>query len=1052
MTQLEIQVSIGRGLLALDDLHITAGPCPQTDFCSWEPDSPCAVNQDPGNVVPWTRSEGTKVGIPDHTHDNFQGSFLYVNTTALNSHHPMARAFLPRRDPTEAACVTFWWRAHGAPSQLNVYRFTKETALRDPLVPLRTNSGGEWWNARTITVTSATEWNLVFEVVAPAGEKRQSGVMVDDVEFTDGQCPPYNLCTFENECLPWQVLIRGDRGTKFRVQRAGSFQKLLKDHSTATSDGFYLLYRNSGVKGNRTSLVLREPSRFACVSLWYFLPSLSDGVSLLLQSESVPPGKDAWKEKQFHLSFEAKGAPIEAISGSNQQGFVAIDDILVSEDECPGTVNLPHFKCHDGKTVPVDRVCDFVPDCKDKADEEKCGHCDFRKDACGWNLDGVHNRGSASWQLVPIALVPRAPPIGIKGERDGNYLLFYANRTSSMKSSRALIQSPKIRNTNKLCTLKFWFNYAGNGDSIYVDLNMTVGGYAVPVWALRSFGRMPEEGVWNEAVVQVGRYATEISFHFSANQFSQGKAMFAVGAIEYSGCALPTKGPECTTSQFRCANGVCVGLDNRCNYADDCGDNSDEEGCGDYRLGCNFESSFCDWTPLAPPGSLASPWELSRPSSSLLTGPTRDHTTGTPNGQFIVVRPTFFGTNAATIVGPTLDHRTPCSMTFFYTAQGESMPELSVSVRTSKDGPWKSMWELVMPSQFHHFVPAHVKLMKSEPFQVAFIGKYRKHGNAGGYIAIDDVTFSSTCTPYQGELPGVSPSQPPQTESPMQPSPPPTMSPMPPPPPPFACGDNEFQCGNSEQCISLTKVCDFKDDCSNSADEANCGACEFTRDLCGLENENPNARFGWTWKAAQDAIHNHDFPVTDSRDNEHGSYATYSLLNSDVPAGSGRNSMITPKLGPIAHSCVVSFYVGTGNTTSFVIFGVLPPSVDDPSSRDAVILATVYASRSQDKWTYVSTKTGNWAAGARFFYLAEAVGVSVDRPQYINCHPDSHINGSKANQLVSCNFSRPQDCGWFPERLASDIDWVIQADGAALPSHTWQPSKSASGTGVFQSY
>ncbi|XP_050040780.2 apical endosomal glycoprotein-like [Dermacentor andersoni] len=388
-------------------------------------------------------------------------------------------------------------------------------------------------------------------------------------------------------------------------------------------------------------------------------------------------------------------------------------------------------------------------------------------------------------------------------------------------------------------------------------------------------------------------------------------------------------------------------------------------------------------------------------------------------------------------------------MTFFYTAQGTSLPEFSVSVRTSKIGPWKSVWRSVDPSQFFHFTPAHVQLMQPKPFQVAFIGNYRKPGNAG-YIAIDDVTFSTTCTAYQGELPGApTPSQPPQTVSSMPPSPPPTMSPTPPPPPPFACGDNEYQCGNSEQCISLTKVCDFKDDCSNSADEANCGACEITRDLCGLENENPNARFGWTWKAAQDAIHNHNFPVTDSRDNEHGSYATYSLLNSDVPVGSGRNSMITPRLGPIAHSCVVSFYVGTGNTTSFVIFGVLPPSVNDPSSRDAVILATVYASRSQDKWTYVSAKTGNWAAGARFFYLAEAVGVSVDRPQYINCHPDSHIDGSKANQLVSCNFSRPQDCGWFPERLASDIDWVIQADGAALPSHTWQPSKSSSGTGSY---
>ncbi|KAL1463961.1 hypothetical protein MTO96_043100, partial [Rhipicephalus appendiculatus] len=328
---------------------------------------------------------------------------------------------------------------------------------------LRTRSEGDWWNARTVTVTCATQWNLVFEVVAPAGTKHPSGVMVDDVEFTD------DLCTFEDECLPWKVpTIEGD-DTQFEVERAGSFKELPKDHSAATEDGYYLLYRSSGVKGNSTALRLREPSRYACSSLWYFLAPMSDRVSLLLQSESVKSKKKAWQKKQFRLSREAGNATIKVISGSNQQSFVALDDILLSEEDCPEERELPtpDFECGDGKTVPFESVCDFVHDCKDGSDEGKCGDCDFKSDSCGWNLDDVRNRATTSWHVVPIGSVPRSPPTGFKGQRDGG--------------------------------------------RIDVDLYMTTGGYAIIVWSLRSVQGMPKEDVWNQVVVDVGRYAAEIS-------------------------------------------------------------------------------------------------------------------------------------------------------------------------------------------------------------------------------------------------------------------------------------------------------------------------------------------------------------------------------------------------------------------------------------------------------------------------------------------------------------------------------------------------------------
>ena len=47
----------------------------------------------------------------------------------------------------------------------------------------------------------------------------------------------------------------------------------------------------------------------------------------------------------------------------------------------------------------------------------------------------------------------------------------------------------------------------------------------------------------------------------------------------------PTLG-ACNSSSFRCNNGKCVSKQNICNYANNCGDNSDELGCGECVCVC----------------------------------------------------------------------------------------------------------------------------------------------------------------------------------------------------------------------------------------------------------------------------------------------------------------------------------------------------------------------------------------------------------------------------------------------------------------------------------
>lgn len=50
---------------------------------------------------------------------------------------------------------------------------------------------------------------------------------------------------------------------------------------------------------------------------------------------------------------------------------------------------------------------------------------------------------------------------------------------------------------------------------------------------------------------------------------------------------------HCGIHQFECANGFCVPLSTQCDHFDDCGDNSDEQGCGKDNQGHFWGQEFC---------------------------------------------------------------------------------------------------------------------------------------------------------------------------------------------------------------------------------------------------------------------------------------------------------------------------------------------------------------------------------------------------------------------------------------------------------------------------
>ncbi|EEC11517.1 low-density lipoprotein receptor, putative [Ixodes scapularis] len=620
--------------------------------------------------------------------------------------HTASRVSLESRRPTTASCLTFWWKGFGEASDLNVYKYTAETVLRDPIASVRTRQSS-WWNVRSVTVSSRNNWMPVFEAVSAESVRQQSGIMLDDIEITTGACLP---------------------------------------------DSYYLLFKSTGDRADSALLMLRD-QRYRCATLWYFLSKSDTGCRIRIGTEQRTNATKLWTRVQFGLKQGPIPVGIHVNCGRDKEAFAAIDDLMVDEKECWQLAQSTEvFNCGDAekRSVPVDRVCNFVWDCPNGADEQNCGTCDFATDTCGWNVESGLNKGKQSWVRKRAGELEESPPVDWTGSSKGYYLLNHAGQLLQGHRGEAIAVAPTIRNTNYMCVLQFWYNYASER-----------------------------------------RQRT-----------------------------------ECSKGEFSCGNGVCIDERDVCNYVDNCGDGSDERNCADHNLGCNFDTSFCDWVPLVPRGDFRGFWQRALPVLYPNSGPTRDHTTGLPEG--------------------TLPAAPPAPVT--------------------------------------------------------------------------------------------------------------TSAPV--------CPEGTFSCGGgTEECIPQSQVCDFKRQCSDGSDEAQCGACDFSQDMCGLTSRDPNSKYLWNRISTQDVAKgpNKELPIKDRNNNPQGFYVAYTNTNKDVPYR--RNDLLTPILGRIAHSCIVSFYSFMKPKWVMTLrFGV---EENDTSLMIPGLHKTFAEVEGHNTWTRSAVKVGNWNPGYR---------------------------------------------------------------------------------------
>ncbi|NXU46816.1 AEGP protein, partial [Drymodes brunneopygia] len=394
----------------------------------------CGWYQDLSSDFKWVHSTGQGQGS-DHTTGS--GYFLSVDPSVPWSRGQRAQLLTSHQEPAAAPrCLSFWYRLAGPQIGTLSLKLRLEGGEEVVLWSRRGAQGSIWHRAwATLPATGQQRYQVAFEVLH---DGFLGDVGLDDITQTAGPCGAELSCSFE---VGGCGLAASGKGTWQRQSNGtGTTAGPAADHTSGTASGHYMVVDTGRVSlpaGHMAALTSQpyQPSVSAqCLAFWYQLSTGTPGslrvfveqnsVRMKVLSVSTMEGSN-WHHSNVTVQPNGDWQVVfEAVGAGGDHGYIALDDLHVSEGACPEPAS-----------------------------------CDFEQDTCGWSSPSDLRLHSLAWGWksgITLAKYPSPEQDHTLGTRNGHYMHFDTSVLGARGTS-ALLESPPLPAAIDSC-LRFWYH------------------------------------------------------------------------------------------------------------------------------------------------------------------------------------------------------------------------------------------------------------------------------------------------------------------------------------------------------------------------------------------------------------------------------------------------------------------------------------------------------------------------------------------------------------------------------------------------------------------
>lgn len=544
------------GDIAVDDVFASSIPCPQTaacdfenpefEFCSWMN----FPNRDAGDFD-WeliSPDASNQFGqLADHTTGTVNGHFALAYNDKAGSQARLISEILPATSDSNG-CFSFYYYFHknvGYMLTISLAEYDMNLVKIWELADTKDVAGT--WKQAQVSFKTLDAYKIFIDVTSSGDAKAFIGI--DDIKFTFSSATCFTVpgfaipqdqhtttaattrttrpsiesldCSFETACgwtnVPsarcnWTVVNAGQAN---QIYNGPSF-----DHTKNDPSGSYIIPLAANYSdyftGSYMSPLLRGSK---CLEFWYYMYGADVGsINVAVRTNttgfiatttvwsSSSGASDEWKfgrisqsspnlENTYAYRFD------NFYSGTNFDGFVAIDDIIV----------------HEGVCIPEKDFCDF----------EDEGLCDFQLSGdFGWSKGNGKNLTS----FLGTNMTDHT------SESEGGNFAFIDVRTPAV-NAKARMTSPSYSKTGGSC-VTFFFYTNGNEDHILNVFTRIDGAYSSNLFSVS--GDVGKE--WQHGQINIVSPSSDWQIVFEGIKGTKSTGLIAIDDIKFSKGICPNLG------------------------------------------------------------------------------------------------------------------------------------------------------------------------------------------------------------------------------------------------------------------------------------------------------------------------------------------------------------------------------------------------------------------------------------------------------------------------------------------------------------------------------